>query len=496
MSVEHFDVLVVGAGLSGIGAGYHLQTYCPGKRYAILEGRENIGGTWDLFRYPGIRSDSDMHTLGYSFRPWRSDKSIADGPSILQYVRNTAREYGIDRHIRFNHRVQAASWSSETACWTVEAETGAGKATYTCRFLYLCSGYYSYEAGHAPSFPGVERFRGQRVHPQHWPEDLDYTGKRVVVIGSGATAVTLVPAMAEKAEHVTMLQRSPTYIVSLPSRDRIANALRRRLPEKLAHSLSRWKNILMSLSFYQFCRRAPGAARRLIQKGIARQLPGNYPVAPDFDPNYKPWDQRLCVVPDGDLFKSLRRDRASIVTDHIDTFTEKGIRLKSGEELEADIVVTATGLKLIPCGGIRLEMDGRRVDPGETYTYKGLMLSGVPNFALCVGYINSSWTLRADLTSLYVTRLLNHMDRHGYTQAKPLYDQADQDADPLINLSAGYVQRSVEMLPKQGAKSPWKLHQNYLLDMIAMKFGRVDDGAIEFSREGADTGYERFKQTA
>ena len=495
--MEHFDVLVIGAGLSGIGAGYHLHKHCPERTYAILEGREAIGGTWDLFRYPGIRSDSDMFTLGYSFRPWTDAKAIADGPSILRYVRDTAREFGIDRHIRFNHRVTDASWSSEQSRWSVVAEVGPNRirTVYTCNFLYLCSGYYSYEGGYAPDFPGSESFQGEIVHPQQWPEDLDYAGKQVVVIGSGATAVTLVPAMADEAAHVTMLQRSPTYVVSLPSRDRVADVLRRRLPKRLAHGLVRWKNLLRAMYFYQVCQRAPNTAKRLIRKGVKMQLPADYPVDTDFNPDYRPWDQRLCLVPDGDLFASIRSGRASVVTDHIDRFTPHGIRLRSGRELEADIIVSATGLKLIPCGGVRFRVDGEDIKVGDTFSYKGLMLSGVPNMAMCIGYTNSSWTLRADLTSLYVCRLLNHMRRKGYTQAKPRCDDPSMEPVPILNLKAGYVQRSLGILPKQGSKAPWKLNQNYLLDVMALKFGAVDDPAIQFSR-GSGTHTNALRETA
>jgi len=497
MHTEHFDVLVVGAGLSGIDAGYHLQTRCPNKRYAILEGRDAIGGTWDLFRYPGIRSDSDMFTLGYPFRPWRDAKSIADGPSILRYVRDTAREFGIDRHIRFRQTVRSAAWSTRDAHWTLEVDAAntSEPVRYTCDFLYLCSGYYSYARGHAPAFPGSEGFAGPIVHPQEWPEDLDYRDQRVVVIGSGATAVTLVPAMADRARHVTMLQRSPTYIVSLPSEDGLANAVRRLLPDRLAHRIVRWKNVLLSLMFFQFCRRWPERAKRLIRRGVAMQLPEDCAVDTHFRPTYDPWDQRLCIVPEGDLFKALRDGRASIVTDRIDRFTTGGIRLQSGRELAADIIVTATGLKLVACGGIHLDVDGRTVDPGESFSYKGVMLSGVPNMAVCVGYTNASWTLRADLTSRYVCRLLNYMDRKGYDQCVARLRDPDMESQPLLNLTSGYVRRSVDEFPKQGSRAPWKQHQNYLLDLLSLKLGAVDDRALEFSRRPDDSA-ESLKRTA
>jgi cation diffusion facilitator CzcD-associated flavoprotein CzcO len=493
MSIEHFDVLIVGAGISGIGAGYYLQARCPGKRYAILEGRGDIGGTWDLFRYPGIRSDSDMFTLGYSFRPWKEAKAIADGPSIREYVRDTAREYGIDRHIRFNHRVRSASWSSEDARWTVEVDTGDSgeRVRYTCSFLYMCSGYYSYASGYTPSFPGKGDFQGRLVHPQQWPEDLDYRGKRVVVIGSGATAVTLVPAMAKEAAHVTMLQRSPSYIASLPAEDPIANAIRKLLPERTAHDVARWKNVALGTLFYQLCRRAPGLARRILRSGVKKELPPEFDVDTHFNPRYEPWDQRLCLVPDADLFAAIKSGRASVVTDRIRSLTNNGILLESGDELVADIIVTATGLRLQLCGGMQMTVDGEPVEANRMFVYKGLMLGNVPNFALCVGYTNASWTLRAELSSKYVCRLLNHMDRHGYRQCLPRPDDSTLEPRPLLGLTSGYVQRAVDELPKQGSKAPWYLRQNYVLDRLTMRFGAVDDGTMVFSREARPLGASR-----
>ena len=401
---EHFDVLIVGAGLSGIGAGYRLQTECADKSYVILEGRSTMGGTWDLFRYPGVRSDSDMFTLGYPFRPWKEAKAIADGSSILNYIRETASAYGIDEHIRYNQRVKAASWSYDDAMWTIEVETDGSRRTYTCSFLYMCSGYYSYKGGFTPTFPGLEKFEGQVIHPQKWPEDLDYTGKQVVVIGSGATAVTLVPAMAETAEHVTMLQRSPSYITALPAKDALADSIRKWLPEQRAHSIVRWKNVTITQALYQLCRRAPKFATKLLQDGVKKHVGENVAIDPHFVPAYQPWDQRLCLVPDADLFVALRSGKASIVTDQIATFTPSGIDLKSGEHLDADIVVTATGLKMVAAGELDLEVGGKHLSTGDTLVYKGLMFSGVPNFAWCVGYTNASWTLRADLSSRYVCR--------------------------------------------------------------------------------------------
>ncbi len=484
MSADHFDVLIVGAGISGIGAGYHLQKQCPRRSYAILEGRAQIGGTWDLFRYPGIRSDSDMFTLGFSFRPWKEAKAIADGPSILRYLGDTAREFGIDRHIRFSHRVRSATWSPDQSRWIVETEVGEDKrpVRYTCNFLYLCSGYYDYQRGHEPEFAGREEFQGQIIHPQHWPKDLDYSGKRVVVIGSGATAVTLVPAMAETAAHVTMLQRSPSYITSLPAKDWIANIIRRVLPERPAHRLIRWKNVLLGMYFYQICRRRPERAKKFFRERLAKELPPDFDIDTHFQPRYNPWDQRVCLVPDADLFEAMKAGKASVVTDQIERFTKTGILLKSGKELPADIVVTATGLKLLALGGISLNVDGMVIEPGQQLAYKGMMLSNVPNCALCVGYTNASWTLRADLASTYVCRLLNHMQRFGYTQCVPACDTAHVEHRPLIGLKSGYVQRGMEQFPKQGPKAPWILPQNYIVDMLTLKYGEVDDGTIVFSK--------------
>jgi cation diffusion facilitator CzcD-associated flavoprotein CzcO len=486
-SPEHLDVLIVGAGLSGIGAAWHLQDRCPGKDYAIFEARGDLGGTWDLFRYPGIRSDSDMHTLGYRFKPWTADKSITDGPSILEYVRETARDHGIEEKIRSHQRVVAASWSSEDSRWTVQAEhTETGEITHvTCDFLWTCSGYYRYDQGYTPEFEGVDRFSGEVVHPQHWPEDLDYAGKRVVVIGSGATAVTLVPAMAEKAAHVTMLQRSPTYIASLPAEDRIATRLRRFLPERAVYSIVRWKNVLIQTAFYQLSRRRPETVKRFIRKGVERALPRGYDIDKHFTPRYNPWDQRMCLVPDSDLFEAISKGDASVVTDRIATFTESGIELESGEELEADVIVTATGLNLLFLGGLRLSVDGEDVDIPSTMTYKGMMLSGVPNLAFTVGYTNASWTLKADLTSEYVCRLLNHMDAHGYSRCAPEVDPSVTE-EPLLDFTSGYVLRSLDQFPKQGSEEPWKLRQNYVFDIRAIRRGAIDDGAMRFARGASE----------
>ena len=484
-SPEHLDVLIVGAGLSGIGAAWHLQDRCPGKRYAILEARDDLGGTWDLFRYPGIRSDSDMHTLGYRFKPWTASHSITDGASILEYVRQTAQESGIEERIRYRRRVVAAEWSSEEARWTVEVEcTDSGeKSRLTCDFLWACSGYYRYDEGYTPEFEGLDRFPGPVVHPQHWPEDLEYAGKRVVVIGSGATAVTLVPAMAEKAAHVTMLQRSPTYIASLPAQDRIANWLRRRLPDRVAYSIVRWKNVLIQTAFYQLSRRRPQAIKRFIRRGVERALPAGYDVDRHFTPRYDPWDQRMCLVPDGDLFEAISSGEASVVTDRIASFTERGVELESGEELEADVIVTATGLNLLFLGGMALAVDGESVDVPSKMTYKGMMLSGVPNMAFTVGYTNASWTLKADLTSEYVCRLLRHMEAHGLRRCVPEVDPSVSE-QPLLDFTSGYVLRSLDEFPKQGSREPWKLRQNYVFDIRTIRRGPVDDGAMRFVAGG------------
>ena len=460
--VEHLDVLIVGAGLSGIGAGHHIQTECPWASYAILEARHAIGGTWDLFRYPGIRSDSDMHTLGYSFRPWTGKRSIADGPSILQYLRDTAAAEGIDAKIRFGHRVLSADWCTEDACWHVRVEqTDTGEVVeLTAGFFFSCSGYYRYDQGHLPDFAGVERFRGTVVHPQHWPDDLDYAGARVVVIGSGATAITLIPSMADTAGHVTMLQRSPTYIASVPYASPVAKGLRKVLPAQAAGDATRWVHALGTQGLYELSRRRPELVKRALRKGIERELPADFDIDTHFTPHYDPWDQRLCVVPDGDLFRAIRAGKASVVTDRIDTFTEAGILLESGAELEADIVVTATGLELLFIGGVELTVDGEPVDLPTKLTYKGMMLEDVPNFALAVGYTNASWTLKAELTCEYVCRLLNHLHDEGLRQCTPVNRDPGVTPSPLLSLSSGYIQRKAHEFPKQGQRFPWQVHQS------------------------------------
>ncbi|HET9525145.1 MAG TPA: NAD(P)/FAD-dependent oxidoreductase [Pyrinomonadaceae bacterium] len=485
--MEHVDVIIVGAGLSGIGGACHLKRECPRKSFVILEGRERMGGTWDLFRYPGVRSDSDMYTLGYRFRPWREAKSMADGPSILNYIRDTAAEFGVDKTIRYHHRVRRASWSSADARWTIEVETGTEKTLvhFTCNFLYLCTGYYDYENGYTPEWPGVQRFRGTIVHPQKWPEDLDYAGKRIVVIGSGATAITLVPAMAERAAHVTMLQRSPSYIVSRPAEDKVANLLRRCLPDSTAYAAARWKNVLAGTFFYSLARKRPNIFKWMVARGVRNELGKEYD-AKHFTPPYNPWDQRLCLVPDADLFRAIRERRVSVVTDHIETFTEDGLLLKSGEHLKADIVVTATGLVLKLFSGMRLVVDGTSVELPKTLVYKGMMFSDVPNLAFAVGYTNASWTLKCDLAAEYVCRLLNHMDRHGYASCTPRVNEPDIEEEPVIDFNSGYVLRSLHTLPRQGSKMPWRLHQNYVRDLSMMRYGRVEDGTMEFKPAAKD----------
>ena len=482
-STTHVDVLVVGAGLSGIGAGCHLTMECPGKTFAILESREALGGTWDLFRYPGIRSDSDMFTLGFPFRPWPDAKTIADGPSILTYIKDTAREYGIDDKIRFNHRAVRASWSTEDALWTVDVErTDTGETVQlTCNFLFMCSGYYKYDEGYTPEFAGRDDFRGQIIHPQRWPDDLDYSGKRVVVIGSGATAVTLIPSLADKAAHVTMLQRSPTYVVSLPAIDPLADPLKRILPKRIANSVLKWKNVLLSMLSFQLSRRRPHIMKAIIRKGLEKSLPADFDIDTHFKPRYNPWDQRLCLVPDGDLFKVLSDGRASVVTDTIDTFTETGIRLTSGQELDAHIIITATGLQMLAFGGLALAVDGDEIKLSEKVGYKGMMLSDVPNFAASIGYTNASWTLKCDLICEYVCRLLNHMNQVGMRQVTPRWREATLPERPFVDLTSGYVLRSVQDFPKQGERPPWRLFQNYIRDVLMIRRGSLIDDAIEFS---------------
>jgi cation diffusion facilitator CzcD-associated flavoprotein CzcO len=484
---EHLDVLIVGAGMSGIGFAYHLQQAHPGRSYAILESREAIGGTWDLFRYPGIRSDSDLHTYGFAFKPWTDEKSIADGPSILRYIDETASENGIDRHIRFAQKVVGARWSSAEGRWTVEVErvhTGE-RVELTCSWLFSAAGYYRYDRGHDPGFEGTERFQGEIVHPQFWPEDLDYAGKRVLVIGSGATAVTLVPAMTDEAAHVTMLQRTPSYVVSLPEKDPIANALKRRLPAKTAYELTRRKNIWLQRNVYRLSRSRPQLVKRLLRRGLERHLPAGYDIDTHFTPPYDPWDQRLCSVPDADLFQAISAGRASVVTDRIATFTEKGLLLESGRELEADVIVTATGLELQAFGGIDLVVDGEPVALHERLAYKGTMLSGVPNFAYAIGYTNSSWTLKVDLVGDYLCRLMAFMDARGLDVCVPVNDDPSMPTRPLLDFGAGYVRRAAPHLPQQGTRGPWTVSMSYRDDLRRLRDGEIDDGVARFSRSPA-----------
>ena len=494
---EHFDVVVVGAGISGIGTGYHLQDKCPGRTYVILEGREAMGGTWDLFRYPGIRSDSDMHTLGFSFHPWTNAKSIADGPAIREYVNETAAAYGIDRHIRYSHHVVSAAWSTDDAHWTVVATDAAGaRVEFTCNFLTMCSGYYNYAKGYTPDFAGMDDFAGRIVHPQFWSEDLDYDGKQVVVIGSGATAVTLVPELAKGGAQVTMLQRSPTYVVSRPGEDKVANWLRTKLPAKLAYGITRWKNVLFGMFFYRMARRKPEKTKERLLGMVREHLGPDYDVATHFTPRYNPWDQRLCLVPDADLFDAINAGTATVVTDTIDRFVPEGLLLSSGKMLPADIVVTATGLDLQLMSAVEFSIDGRPADLSQALQYKGMMFSDVPNLTYTFGYTNASWTLKADLVATYVCRLLNTMKKRGLRQATPHNDDPTMAVEPFVDFSSGYIQRAADRLPKQGSRKPWRLNQNYALDILSLRYGSVDDSMIFSNPEPARTALPRKKVAA
>ncbi|EMD83404.1 flavin-containing monooxygenase [Pacificimonas flava] len=486
--METFDVLIVGAGLSGIGAAVHLRKDCPDLSFAIVEARSAIGGTWDLFRYPGIRSDSDMHTLGYVFKPWTKAKAIADGPSIRDYVNETADEHDLRRHIRFDRRVVRSEWSSTDALWTVTIDHGGQEERLRCRFLYMNSGYYDYDRGYRPEFPGEEEFAGQFVHPQHWPEDLDYAGKRVVIIGSGATAVTLVPELAKEAAHVTMLQRSPTWMVSRPAEDRIANLLRRWLPEMLAYRLTRFKNVRLGSFFFKRARSQPKKVGDRLLSMAREHLGPEFDIDTHLTPRYNPWEQRLCLIPDADMFQALKRGDAEIVTDHIERFTAGGILLKSGRELPADIVVTATGLNLKMLGGMEMVVDGRTIGPKDTYPYKGVMYAGVPNLAATFGYTNASWTLKADITATYVCRLLNLMKARGVAVATPQMPQGDFEEAPFSNLSSGYFERAEHLVPKSTTKAPWQQPHDYLNDRKDLMKGVVDDGTLLFSNADETTG--------
>lgn len=480
--MQDVDVVIVGAGISGIGAAYHLKTSCPDHSFVVFEGRDRLGGTWDLFRYPGIRSDSDMYTLGFAFKPWKG-KTISDGATILAYLEETVEEFDLAPYLRFQHRVLAANWSSEARRWLVDVRTDAGEVERVrCKFLFMCSGYYDYERGYTPDFADMDRYGGTLVHPQHWPEDLDYTGKRVVVIGSGATAMTLVPAMAGKAAKVTMLQRSPTYVLDLPGQDPFAATAQRCLPERAAHLLSRWSSVTRTMAFFHFSKAAPKASKRLLMAGVRRALGPDYDVDTHFNPRYGPWDQRLCVVPDGDLFDAINSGQAEVVTDHVERFTETGLKLRSGAELDADIVVTATGLRMLIGGNIDFRRDGEPIVLKEHMAYKAMMVSDIPNMAICFGYTNASWTLKADLTAEYVCRLLQHMRGGGYEVCVPRIRGNFGSEQPFIDLSSGYIARAVDQMPKQGSKAPWRLRENYALDLVALRYSRVDDGVMEFSR--------------
>ena len=482
-SQNHFDVIIVGAGLSGIGAAHHLTTKCPNHSFAILEARERIGGTWDLFKYPGIRSDSDMYTMGYNFRPWLDEKALADGPAILQYIKDTAKEGGYEDKIRYNHKITNANWSSEKSQWEIDITLPSKEVvSYTCGFLFACCGYYNYDAGYTPDYKNKDAFKGTFVHPQHWPEGLDYSDQKVVVIGSGATAVTIVPEMSKKAEKVTMLQRSPTYIMTVPGKDRLANFMNAVFPKKFSYLFTRWRKISMGLLFYKACRKWPKTLGRLLVKGMKKELEESNLENLDkhLTPRYNPWEQRLCAVPDGDLFESVKLGKADIVTDHIDQFTEKGILLQSGKELEADVIVSATGLVVRFLGGMAMSIDGKEMDTSERMIYRGMMFSDIPNMAQAFGYTNASWTLKCDLTCDYVCRLLNHMRKNNLKVVTPIVKDKNIQEEPLLDFNSGYVVRALDQLPKQGSKKPWKVFQNYFLDLISFKYSSLNDKALEY----------------
>jgi len=486
---EHFDVVIVGAGISGISTAWHLQDRCPSKSYVILERRENIGGTWDLFKYPGIRSDSDMFTLGFRFKPWESAKSIADGQSIWNYINDAAKESGIDKHIRTGQRVTSVDWSDADNRWTVNIETGGESQQITASFLSVCSGYYNYDEGYSPEFPGAADFAGQIIHPQHWPEDLDYAGKNVVVIGSGATAVTLIPSLVNGGVgHVTMLQRSPTYIGALPLEDSVAKQVNKYLPKHLAHFINRWKQIGYSTGQYQIARKFPSVFKKALRQMATRRLPEGFDYDKHFSPRYNPWDERVCLAPNGDLFKAIRSGKAGVVTDTIETFTATGIKLTSGEELQADIIVTATGLNMQLFGGATATRNGEPIDLPGTMCYKGLMLSGVPNMSITFGYTNASWTLKADLVSEFICRLLNYMDANGFDRVEPKHPGASVDEMPFMDFTPGYFRRAMDSLPKSGSEAPWKLKQNYFFDMRTIRYGKVDEESLQFTKHRAAVG--------
>lgn len=481
-----YNVLVIGAGISGIGAGHYLKKNCPNKSFAIIENRDSIGGTWDLFKYPGIRSDSDMFTLGYAFKPWISEKAIADGPSILEYLNETVKENNLKENINFNKKVVSAHWRSEDDLWKVVIKDNISEEEkeVTCNFLFMCTGYYKYENGYTPDFPGIENFNGQVIHPQHWPENLNYENKKVIVIGSGATAATIVPELSKKTKYVTMLQRSPTYFVSYPDIDLLANRLRKILPKSLAYTIIRLRNVFFQQWLYTMCRKYPKFIKKRLLKAVKDVLP-NANIEKDFNPRYNPWEQRMCLVPNGDLFESIKSNGVKIETDEIEYFQNNSIKLKSSKELEADIVITATGLNLQQFGGTEIFVDNNKINPAETMTYKSMMFSGIPNFANSFGYINASWTLKADLTCEFVCKLLNHMDKNGFSSCVPKPDQSVKEQEDWLasEFSSGYIHRAIHLFPKTGDKSPWTNNQNYFKDFYEIKFGKVNDGAISFKQE-------------
>ncbi len=481
-SQSHFNVVVVGAGISGIGAGYHLQKQCPNKSFVILEGRESFGGTWDLFRYPGIRSDSDMHTMGYRFKPWIDEKFIADGPSILNYLEETISENNLGNKIRYQHKVLTSSWSSSTSKWTLEVKnlTSGLTENFTCNFLMMCGGYYNYDEGYSPHFENQEQFNGLIIHPQKWPDNLDYKNKKVVVIGSGATAVTIIPAMADQVEHITMLQRSPTYFMSAPDKDMIGNFFKKIFSQKTAYFLTRWKNILMGNYFYKQCVKNPEKVKEMLINGVRAHLGEDYDIDTHFTPKYKPWDERLCFVPNADMFEAMKSGKASVVTDHIDQFTETGIKLKSGEELTADIIIKATGLNLQFLNGIDVKVDNSQINISEKLAYKGRMFNDIPNLACSFGYARASWTLGADLSSEYVCKLLNYMDKHGYDYCSPVIGKEVREEGTYLNLSSGYVKRAIDRMPKQGSREPWKGNQSYLSDVTELRWGSITNDDLHF----------------
>jgi cation diffusion facilitator CzcD-associated flavoprotein CzcO len=483
MSSSHYDIIIIGAGLSGIGAACHLARKNSNKSYVILEAREELGGTWSLFKYPGIRSDSDMYTFGYSFKSWDAAKSFADAPSILSYLNEAAEEYDVKQHIHYNHRVIAYNFDSKNKLWTLSALDTKSKEerNYTSRFIFNCSGYYNYQTGHNPAFEGQSDFKGTIIHPQKWPKDLDYSGKRISVIGSGATAVTIVPEMAKTATHVTMIQRSPTYIGVLPNKDKAAAFIKKIFPKKTAHKFIRFKNVLLDMLFFNFCRKFPNAAKKFILKGVKKAI-GDYPVEPHFTPNYNPWTQRFCLAPDGDLFSAIKEGKASVITDTIDRFSKNCILMKSGESIESDIIITATGLKLLPFGGAQISIDKKPFDVAKSFVYKGLMLSGLPNYFVFMGYTNASWTLKSDLTSEYISRVLKYVDKKDYNMLQAQVIDEDLQPTPLLNLDSGYIKRSASQLPSQGNKAPWRVYQNYILDYKMLRIDKVNDKHLQFSQ--------------